>query len=344
MNRIGFFGKLVFGANVICAFLLVLSFVLPYIPPKSFPTISLLSLAVSPLILLNIIFLLYWLLRRKKKLLVSGVVLVIAYFHFNPFVEFGSSGSIKDYDNSLKVLTYNVRLFNAYEKEVKGEILPQLGTLLEEQDPDIICIQEYYKKTHLNLQAYPYQYIHYKDENANMGHAILSKFPFSNKGSLDFYKTFNNGLFVDVVKERDTIRIYNIHLQSLGISPTVNSLQKGDKERLRKRLAKTFIKQQEQLELLSAHKKSTKYPTIIAGDFNNTPFSYTYHTLQKDMKDAFIERGSGLGTTFKFDGYPMRIDYMLSSKSLDVINFITIKESFSDHYPLIATFGWPTIE
>ncbi|MDT0554451.1 endonuclease/exonuclease/phosphatase family protein [Patiriisocius hiemis] len=337
-------GKLIFGANVICAFLLVLSFVLPYVPPKSFPTISLLSLAVSPLILLNIIFLLYWLLRRKKKLLVSGLILVIAYFHFNPFLEFGSSGTVEDYNNSLKVLTYNVRLFNAYEKEAKDDVLPQLSLLLEEQAPDVICIQEYYKKTHLNLAAYPYQYIYYKDENANMGHAIVSKYPFSDKGSLDFHKTFNNGLFVDVVKNNDTIRVYNIHLQSLGISPTVTSIQKGDKERLRKRLARTFVKQQEQLELIASHKENTKHPIIITGDFNNTPFSYTYHALQKDMNDAFVERGSGLGTTFKFDGYPMRIDYMLSSKSLDVINFTTIKESFSDHYPLVATFGWPSKE
>lgn len=78
----------------------------------------------------------------------------------------------------------------------------------------------------------------------------------------------------------------------------------------------------------------------MGGDFNNTPFSYTYHTLQAGMQDAFVERGHGLGTTFLFDSYPMRIDYILVSPQLNVLSFETVKKSFSDHYPISATVGW----
>ena len=58
------------------------------------------------------------------------------------------------------------------------------------------------------------------------------------------------------------------------------------------------------------------------------------------MKDAFVECGNGIGTTYLFDSYPMRIDYILVSKELDVVKFETVKKSFSDHYPVSATVGW----
>jgi endonuclease/exonuclease/phosphatase family metal-dependent hydrolase len=79
---------------------------------------------------------------------------------------------------------------------------------------------------------------------------------------------------------------------------------------------------------------------ILAGDFNNTAFSYVYRALQENMKDAFVEGGNGLGTTFMFEKYPMRIDYILLSETLDIVAFETGETSFSDHFPVSATVGW----
>jgi endonuclease/exonuclease/phosphatase family metal-dependent hydrolase len=58
------------------------------------------------------------------------------------------------------------------------------------------------------------------------------------------------------------------------------------------------------------------------------------------MNDAFLLAGSDIGTTFIFENYPMRIDYLLATKDLKVLDFNTIKKTFSDHYPISATFGW----
>ena len=55
------------------AFLLLISFVLPYVPPKSFPTLSLFSLIVSPLILINILFFVYYAIRLKWKLIIMKI-------------------------------------------------------------------------------------------------------------------------------------------------------------------------------------------------------------------------------------------------------------------------------
>ncbi|OAB81572.1 endonuclease [Cochleicola gelatinilyticus] len=341
----GFFGKLIFWLNSVAAFLLVLSFVLPYVPPKSYPNLSLLSLAVSPLLVINALFAVYWLVRMRRQMLLSILVLAIAYFHFNEFVQFSSEGDASEYEQSLKLLSYNVRLFNAYEKdgdnsEASNKVASTVASILKEEDPDVLCIQEYYRKETVDFSAYPYKYIHFKDDKTKLGHAIFSKYPMARQGAFNFDGTYNNALYVDIVKGADTIRIYNLHLQSLGIQPQVSYLQEGNKDRLRQRISYAFSKQQDQLSEILKHAKQSKYPVIFAGDFNNTPFSYNYKTIQETYSDAFLERGNGIGTTFLFDSYPMRIDFIFTDPDFNVIDFETIQNSFSDHYPISATVGW----
>ena len=48
MKRVGFLGKIIFWLNIIAVIFLAISFATPYIPPQKFPTLSMLSLFVSP--------------------------------------------------------------------------------------------------------------------------------------------------------------------------------------------------------------------------------------------------------------------------------------------------------
>jgi len=341
LKKLRYLGKLIYGLNVFVAFLLLVSFVLPYLPPRTFPSLSLLSLAVSPLILVNILFVLYWLVRLKKQLLLSFIVLLIAYFHFNPFFEISSERDAAKYNKTLSILSYNVRLFNAYEKEPFEEKVTQhFSDLLKTENPDIVCVQEFYAEYTIDMSDYPYQFIHFKDANNKLGHAIFSKYQLINKGGFDFEDSYNNTIYADAIIGNDTVRIYNLHLQSLGILPSVDFLQQKGTERITKRISETFVEQEKQLVQILEHKSKSVYPVIFSGDFNNTPFSYTYRELKRKMNDAFLECGNGIGTTYSFNMYPMRIDYILTSQELDVIKFTTVKETFSDHYPVSATLGW----
>ena len=339
-KKFNFLGKIIYWSNCLFAFLLLVSFVLPYLKPSTFPSLSLWSLVVSPLILVNLIFALYWLVRLKRKFWLSFILLVIAYFHFHPFFELSSEGDPSAYDNTLNVLSYNVRLFNAYEADNSENVSEIVSKIIEEQQPDVFCVQEFYRDSIADFSSFPYKYVHFKNGKVKLGHAVFSKYPIVNQGAFDFKDSFNNTLFVDILKGSDTLRVYNLHLQSLGILPTVGYLQEGDKDRLRKRMSRAFIKQEKQVNAIMKHKNESPYPVVITGDFNNTSFSYCYRRLKKGMKDGFIERGSALGTTYDFDGYPMRIDYILASDTMDVVSFETLGESFSDHYPIRATLGW----
>lgn len=340
MKRIGFLGKIIFWLNIIAVILLAVSFATPYIPPQKFPTLSMLSLAVSPLLLINFLFAVYWLIQLRRQMLWSVFVLIIAYFHFNATYEFASEGDPATYSNTVKVLSYNVRLFNAYEKETNGSPQETISELLETEEPDLVFIQEYYRDSEVEFPNYPYRLVHFKNNKVQLGHAIFSKYPLINRGGFNFQRTGNNAIYADMVRNEDTIRLYNVHLQSIGIKPSVEHIQEGDKEKLRQRLGLAFMKQQTQVEAIIAHKDLSPYPVILGGDLNNTSFSYIYRTLQKGMTDAFEARGGGLGTTFSFDSYPMRIDYIFTSTKMDVLKFETIKKTFSDHYPITAILGW----
>jgi len=335
-KKSGLFNKLIYWVNLLVAILLLISFVLPYVPPQRFPTLSLLSLAVFPLIIINFLFVIYWIFKLKLKLLLSAFILVIAHFHFGSFIQFSSDKDNLESKNSISVLSYNVRLFNAYQDKSDQDSVPKiLSEIIESNNPEIICIQEYYSDNQTDLSAYPFQFIHYKEKN-KLGHAIFSKYPLINTGSFEFEKTYNNSIYADVIKGKDTVRVYNLHLNSLGILPSVSFLQEGDKEKFRKRISNAFTMQEQQTVKILEHKKNSNHPVLLCGDFNNTSFSYVYKNLSEEMNDAFIECGNGIGTTYLFDSFPMRIDYILASQDLEIVQFETIKKTFSDHYPVSA--------
>ncbi len=340
MKKLGTFNKFILFFNWIAVLLLLVSFILPYLPPKSFPIISLLSLGVSPLIVINFIFLFYWLILVKRQLLLSAIVLTISFFHFNSFYEISSEADQEDYTNSLRVLSFNVRLFNAYEKDQSINTGEMMANLLTAENPDVVFLQEYYVPNKVDFSAFKYNYIHFRYSKSQLGHAIFSKYPIINTGAFNFENTSNNILYANVVKGGDTIRVYNLHLQSLNIIPE-NIIEGKENEKLwLKRISNAFQEQQSQIAILIEHKNKSPYPVILVGDFNNTPFSYTYQKLQENMNDGFVKRGNGLGTTFLFEKYPMRIDFMFADKTLDFVRFENVSKTFSDHFPISAIIGW----
>ncbi len=334
-------GKLLYGLNILAAIILLVSFVLPYLPPSEYPTLSLLSLAVSPLILINLVFALYWLIRFKKRFWFSFLILLGAYFHFHAFIEFSSDENPNAFAKHFSILSYNVHLFNSYEKENDAKSVGKsMNTLLGKEQPSIVCIQEYYRKHEVDFKDYSHRYIHFKSEKAPLGHAIFSKYPILKKGSLDFEKTSNNTIWADILIAGDTVRVYNVHLQSMGILPSVEFIQNSGTEKISNRLKDNFAKQQVQMEQLLKHSQEVSYTSILVGDFNNTSFSYVYQKLKDGRLDAFQEQGNGLGSTFLFNGYPLRIDFILPTQQLELIDFKTLEKGFSDHKPIFAVLGW----
>lgn len=334
MKNLKGFDKLIFVVNSLMAFALLLSYILPYMSPKQFAFLSVLSLAVPALIIINILFAVYWLLNVKRQLLLSLLVLVIGYNHVFSLYKFSSSKNIDDTEN-ISIMNYNVRLFNVFDWIEDENVKQDISSFIAEKQPDILCIQEYRPDNEINHDGY-YKYEELSGDKVKNGQAIFTKFPIIKSGSIEFPKTSNNAIYADVVKGADTIRIYNVHLQSLGIDPTVEKLKNENSENLLKHVSSTFKMQQFQTELFLRHKKQCSYKMIICGDFNNTAYSYVYKEIKGNLKDAFKDAGNGFGRTFDFKFFPVRIDFVLVDEAFKVNSFKTYDVKLSDHYPVMA--------
>jgi len=336
MKKLKGINKIIFFFNSLIAAMLLLSYLLPYVEPKHFAYLSVLSLGVPMLIILNVLFVLFWFLKSKKQLFVSLFVLILGYSFVFSLYKFSSSNTVED-ENDLTIMNYNVRLFNLYNWISHVDIETLIVSFIKKEQPDIICFQEYVPHDGVDLSFYKYKYEELSGQRVKNGQAIFSKYPIINSGSIDFPNTENNAIYVDIVKGKDTIRVYNVHLQSSGINPNVQELNTENSERLFKRVATTFKKQQLQAELFINHKESSPYKMIVAGDFNNTSYSYVYNKIKENLIDTFEEAGEGFGRTFDFKYFPVRIDFILVDESFKVNGFKSYKEKLSDHFPIMTS-------
>lgn len=336
MKKLSLLHKLIFFINTIVAVTLLLSYALPFVSPKTVPAFAVFSLLVPILIIANILFAIFWLIKLKKQFILSTLILVLGWMTSTPFYQFSGKNSAKN--NDIKVMSYNVRMFNHYKWNDDESITQKLFDFISDKNPDVLAIQEFYDSDKITFK-YPYKYIKTKSKTNKFGLAIYSKFPIINSGSLDFKNTSNNAIYTDILKDKDTIRVYNVHLESLRINPNKENFGEKSSERLFKRLSDGFRKQANQTELFLKHEKQWKGKKIVCGDFNNTSYSWMYKQIASDKKDAFIEAGSGFGKSFNYF-FPMRIDFILTDSNTEINQFKTFKVKYSDHFPIQARINF----
>ena len=343
MKNLSWFNKTIFFFNIVFTLLTFLAYVLPFLAPKIFPFLSVITLVLSLFLILNSLFFAYWLFQFKRQMILSGLVLLLGITFINKFYKF-SEINLPRNENDFTVMSYNVRLFNLFDWINDKNVAQNIRTFINDENPDIVCIQEYSAASNLNLRVYKHNYILMLGNKIKTGQAIFSKFPIVNSGNIVFPNSNNNAIFADVKKGKDTIRVYNIHLQSIKISPDVIDINDGKKEidqqkskQIFKRISAAFSAQQLQAELIMAHKKNCIYPIFICGDMNNSAFSYVYRSIRGDLLDTFEEAGSGFGQTYNFKYYPARIDYIFADKKIKIKSFTNFSNfKNSDHFPIMS--------
>lgn len=342
MRNLSFFNKVIFIFNSILSIILIIGFILPYIAPKKVPILSVLTLGLPILLILNLLFLIYWGIQLKKQIWLSFIFFIIGL----PFLKLlykVSDTVIEPETSDVVILSYNVHLFNKFDWMPDTDVTADIKTFINEVNPDIICLQEFTPVKKTLFPDYKYKHIVTKGKNIESGLAIFSKYPIINKGNLDFSNTYNNAIYADINIKGKKIRVYTIHLESLGIASDINSeIEMIDENKYRKvfkKVQKAFIDQQEQAESILQHRDNLEIPVIICGDMNNSAFSYAYNTIRGGLNDAFVEAGKGFGKSYDFKLFPFRIDYILADPTFHIKAFTThdtLKKS--DHFPVSARF------
>ncbi|WP_445717566.1 endonuclease/exonuclease/phosphatase family protein [Flavobacterium sp.] len=332
--------KIMLFFNIVLTVLTFLAYSLPFLAPKAFPFLSVLTLLLPFFLMLNFFFFVYWLLQLKRYVLISGMVLLFGITFINRFYKFSETNLPKE-DSDFTLMSYNVRLFNLYGWLPKDDVPDQILKLIQEKKPNILCLQEFSPNDAVNASDYKYSYEKLYGGKNKYGQVIYSNYKIINKGEITFPNSSNNVIFADIIKENDTLRVYSMHLQSIKISTDIeDKIDEAKSKFIYRRLSKAFTEQQVQAELIKEHYDTCSFPKIICGDLNNSAFSYVYRTIKGDMVDAFEEAGCGFGKSYNFKYYPARIDYILVENTIKVKQYKSLDTFFqSDHFPQIARFS-----
>ena len=337
MKGLSVFNKIVYALNLIFVFLLLVACAVPYLSVNFLPFLSFLSLAAPVLVAVNFLFFIYWAIQRKRQLFPSFYVLVFGYFVLGTFLKLNFP---KDQfqKEDLKIMSYNVETFNEFGWKERKNVFNAIRNLVKEEQPDIVCFQEVSFGMKKEFLDYKYHYLMKIPSGDKVHLGIFSKYPIVNAETLDFPNSLNNGSYVDIAYKQDTLRLYNLHMQSFGITQGTGVLRSQSSKSLYRTVVNAFKKQEEQAEMIAQHRKASPYKTLICGDFNNTQFSKAYHLLKGDMQDSFIEAGSGYGRTLSFFNIPLRIDFIMADSSFEVKGHKNYNFKYSDHYPVMASF------
>lgn len=341
LKKMSFISKTMLFFNVIVAFTTLMAYLLPFLAPKWFPFLSVLTLFLPFFLVVNVLFFMYWLLQFKKYIFVSGLVLLLGITFINKFYNLKPTTLPKS-EKEFTVMSYNVRLFNKFNWNKKANIPTKIAEFVTEKNPDILCVQEYSNLEKTQFSNYMYKHVFKEGKNIIVGNAIFSKYKIIDKGVINFPNSTNNAVYADIVKDKDTLRIYSMHLQSIKISTDIEEeeIQKMNESKTKyifRKISSAFTKQQEQALLLKQHYTDCKYKKIICGDMNNSAFSFVYRTIKGSMQDAFESNGEGFGKTYNFKYYPARIDYIFADKNIQINSFETLNDFYnSDHFPLIS--------
>lgn len=335
---------------------LLISYLAAHINPDNFWLPAFWGLAYPYLLASNILFVIYWMLRRKWSFLIPLIAIVIGYQSFTDFIQIRITKDVAKKENSFQVLSYNIRSFDIYKWTNDPKTPKNILQFAKNSQSEIVCFQEFRTTSKGLLSMYNIKKNlstkHVIRSKEGSGVAIFSKYPIVHKGEISFEKeNLGSAIFADIKIGKQILRVYNLHLESNRFARKnyqfINKKEyKGDEQELDElkdisfRLRHAFIRRAKQAQIIRAHIDKSPYPTLICGDFNDTPQSFTYHTLRDDFKDCFKEKGSGISTTYSGDFPSFRIDFLLHSNKLICNKYQRIKKNYSDHFPILSELSF----
>lgn len=375
--------------NALAAAWLLLCHIASYIDTSDSPSlINVVCFSLPFAVIVNFIFPFIWLIftRKKKKLgaLISVITILISWNNVSSSIGWKLSGHIvtdeKEQILNLRIMTYNVHLFNLGEwtkdKNTENKIL----NLIKEVNPDILCLQEFYMDKEDSKEPYTelisnlgYPYIQFTEQSSykkkrirsdsdpneivNVGIAVFSKYPLENKKDIQIDSVNSNYklLTADVqIENKEKFHLIVCHLQSSRVGSSdisyidqvkaeknLQQLDDAKTKGLIKKVSQSGHFRAKQANIITHYMETQQLPIIICGDFNDVPGSYVYNKITQDLDDPFRHKGWGFSNTYKYIFPTLRIDHILYDPSLwNTASYEVIKAPYSDHYPVVVNLSF----
>ena len=306
------------------------------------------GLAYPFILSLNIFFVVFWLLFKPRLIILSVVCILLGSGFLAKYIQLQGKEIER---GDIKVLSYNVKHFNGNDEKNQKTNADKIKEFIKEQNADIICLQEVRlrKNSIFNLpetvqEFENIQHYQYARSSTTFGSVTMTKFPIVFMGEIRFENSRNITIYTDVRIGNDTVRIFNVHLQSYQIDPKNYSIiespgisEESDIDEVREmgtKFKKAFQLRAEQVREISKYIKESPYQVLVCGDFNDTPASYSYRKIRKGLKDAFVCSGKGIGRTYVGSLPSFRIDNIFHGRGFESYNFKTYNFHASDHLPI----------
>jgi len=347
--------------NIFVSTLIIISVISPYIPPSKIWVIAILGLAYRYFLIAGFVFILIWLIFRKNYAIISVALMLPSLFQLSEFIQFHKS---REPDKSMfKFMTYNVwNLSRSNSINVNTYIMDSIFQFINNEEPDIVCLQEFALPRHIkedkinfpsaSIHLPYYNYSKYSKKSKRVdGLATFSRFPIFHRDTMISHENKTFAQISDIIVRNRILRIFNIQLTSNKLN-TNDSLYikdfkldtaiiKNKKKLLFFKIKKACISREKLINRVVARIKSSPYPVVLAGDFNDTPVSYIHRVACAGRKDAFTESGFGFGNTYFGNKAPSyRIDYVIYDKMMKSINLKVHHIELSDHYPVTVMLGF----
>lgn len=347
--------------NFILACVFALVYILGKLPPHEKFNLWLIYFSIPFVLSVNVVLLLVMLVLRNTSVFFYLGALLLGGNYITSTI--GIKSIFRKKENysqpTLKVSNYNVGGFNLSLAKSAAEDsgYNELKKWILSNEADIQCYQEFqYFPGKANADIVENftsrGYHHYFSGRTNwdrseLGVLILSKFPLIAYG--DIMKSsngFNRITFADINFNDDTLRIINVHLESMSLkkyNPVYSRNLQDGKRNIKMVLSKLrlgMFERSEQIKNLIRFIETSPHPVICVGDFNELPYSYSYQLLKKEVKNAFEEVGRGFGFTYSGKTLGMlRIDNQFYSSELNAVSFETLNAvRYTDHFPLVGRY------
>jgi len=333
-----FFDWFISLTGIAVSILLIAAWVSGFVNPVNNWLVSILALTFPYIFLIAIPIAFWGLVVKNVKawILIALLVLTSTTFRksfFNQSITANQSTS-----NAFSLLTHNIGSSLKGNQRIKW-------SFYKNTDADILCFQEWYEPTHARAikDSLLKNYKSTLNQNQNPW-PIFTKYPILHQGEIRSKAIGNGVTWADILYQKDTIRIYNVHLVSNRISNQTEALMNADNLRKKniarrvldvmKRYRNALKIRVEQSRIIKSHINTSPHPVILAGDFNDIPSSYVYRYMQKGLYDSFYETGSGMAYTYAGKLPFLHIDHVLFDHSFDCTDIQIKRVNYSDHFPV----------
>ena len=358
IRKVGFF------ITILCCIAYFVACLVPFLNPATWWFAGFLGLLFPYLATILLFAVILWLIIKPRYTLLPLIALLISYkqlqvlFALHPYNNFKAAKS----DTCLRIVDWNVGnmygLSSNNDKRKHNRL--EIANAILKLEPDIICLQEFNHSETQGTQAdnislfsakYPY-YFFSKDVNRKNGYyqygsIIFSRRPIVGSGRIPFpHYSSESLIYADLQLQEDTIRVYTSHLQSFKFSGEdyegIEHLKEQDEDamaasrNLIQKMKIAFKRRGTQTDVVNKEISKSPHPSVVCGDFNDVPNSYTYFQIRGLRQDAFLAKDFGIGKSFNAIAPTLRIDYILPDTTFGVKQFDMVDEDLSDHSMLVS--------